>query len=54
MDPTSHISQVTLFYCLMHAIPLTDDERDHLKKCAYCQSVIDQWDTYNPDLTHAA
>jgi hypothetical protein len=54
MDPTSHIPSVTLFHYLIHAMPLTDDERDHLQKCAYCQSLLDEWDKYNPGLTHAA
>jgi hypothetical protein len=55
MDPTSHVSSVTLFHYLIHAMPLTDDERDHLAKCAYCQGILDEFDTYiDPGMIHAA
>jgi hypothetical protein len=46
MDPTSHIPSVTLFHYLIHAMPLTEDEQQHLKTCSYCQSVLDEFDTY--------
>ena len=55
MDPTSHISSVTLFHYLIHAMPLSDEERDHLNKCSYCQNVLDEFDTYiDPGKIHAA
>ena len=55
MDPTSHVSQVKLFHYLIHAVPLTCDERDHLEKCDYCQSMLEQFDTYiDPAMIHAA
>jgi hypothetical protein len=55
MDPTSHVSEVTLFHYLIHAMPLTDSERDHLEKCSYCQSVLAEWDTYiDPGMIRAA
>ena len=31
-------------------MPLTDEEHAHLKECAECQSVLEQFDTY---ITHA-
>ena len=46
MDPTSHIPSVTLFHYLIHAMPLTEDEQQHLNTCSYCQSVLDEFDTY--------
>ena len=46
MDPTSHIPAVTLFYYLDGTFALSDDDRDHLARCAYCQSVLDQYKTY--------
>jgi hypothetical protein len=55
VDATSHISTVTLFHYLIHAVALTDDERDHLEKCTYCQSVLAEWDTYiDPAVMRAA
>lgn len=55
MDPTSHISSVTLFHYLIHAMPLSDEERQHLQTCLYCQSVLDEFDTYiDPTMIHAA
>jgi hypothetical protein len=55
MDSTSHVSPVTLFHYLIHAMPLTDEERDHLSQCSICQSVLDEWDTYiDPGMIHAA
>jgi hypothetical protein len=55
MDPTSHISVVKLFHYLIHAMPLTDAERDHLAKCSHCQSVLEEWDRYvDSDMIHAA
>ena len=55
MDPTSHIASVTLFHYLIHAMPLSDDEQYHLKHCAYCQSVLEEFDTYiDPGMIHAA
>jgi hypothetical protein len=46
MDPTSHISSVTLFYYLNGSTSLTEGERDHLDHCAYCQSVVGEYKTY--------
>ena len=55
MDRTSHISSVTLFHYLIHAMPLSDDERNHLAECYECQSVLEEWDTYvDPGMIHAA
>ena len=55
MDPTSHVIPVKLFHYLIHAMPLSDDERDHLSKCSYCQSILEQFDTYiDPGMIHAA
>ena len=55
MDHTSHIPAVTLFHYLIHAMPLSDDERDHLAKCSCCQSILEEWDTYvDPAMIHAA
>jgi hypothetical protein len=55
MDPTSHVPAVKLFHYLIHAMPLTRDEREHLWKCKYCQSVLEQFDTYiDPAMIHAA
>lgn len=55
MDPTSHIPSVTLFHYLIHAMPLGDGEQRHLKDCAYCQSVLEEFDTYiDPGMIHAA
>ena len=55
MDPTSHISIATLFHYLIHAMPLSEDELRHLKVCAYCQSMLDEFDTYiDPGMIHAA
>jgi hypothetical protein len=55
MDPTSHIPPVTLFHYLIHAMPLTDDEQQHLKTCPHCKSVLDEFDTYvDPRMIHAA
>ena len=54
MDPTSHIPPVTLFHYLIHAMPLTDDEQQHLKTCPHCKSVLDEFDTYiDPGIIHA-
>ena len=55
MDPTSHIPTATLFHYLIHAMPLSDRELDHLESCAYCQSVLEEWDKYiDPGMIHAA
>jgi hypothetical protein len=55
MDPTSHISEVTLFYYLINVMPLTNDELDHLRKCSQCQSLLLEWETYiDPRMIHAA
>ena len=55
MDPTSHIAPVKLFHYLIHAMPLSESERDHLQKCSYCQSLLEEWDTYvDPGMIHAA
>jgi hypothetical protein len=55
MDPTSHIAVVTLFHYLIHAMPLTDEERVHLANCSHCQSVLEEWETYiDPGMIHAA
>jgi len=55
MDPTSHVPDVKLFHFLIHAMPLTRDELDHLGKCLYCQSVLEQFETYiDPAMIHAA
>jgi hypothetical protein len=55
MDPSSHIPQVTLFHYLIHAMPLSDDERAHLENCSYCQSILDEWETYiDPSMIQAA
>jgi hypothetical protein len=55
MDATSHIPVVTLFHYLIHAMPLSDDERFHLANCSYCQGVVEEWDTYiDPGMIHAA
>jgi len=55
MDPTSHIPPVTLFHYLINAMPLSESERDHLKNCPYCQSILEEWDKYiNPEMIHAA
>jgi hypothetical protein len=55
MDATSHVPDVKLFHYLIHAMPLTRDERDHLGKCSFCQSVIEQFETYiDPEMIHAA
>jgi len=55
MDPTSHISSVTLFHYLIHAMPLSNEERAHLAECRYCQSILEEWDTYvDPGMIHAA
>jgi hypothetical protein len=55
MDPTSHISEVKLFHYLIYAMPLTNDELDHLQRCSHCQSVLQEWDTYiDPGMIHAA
>ncbi len=55
MDSTLHIPVVTLFHYLIHAMPLTKDEQDHLTNCSHCQSVLDDFDTYiDPGMIHAA
>jgi hypothetical protein len=55
VDATSHIAPVTLFHYLIHAMPISDDERDHLGRCSHCQSLLDEWDTYiDPAMIHAA
>jgi hypothetical protein len=55
MDPTTHISSVTLFHYLIEAIPLTDDEAVHLQHCAYCQAVLEEYRTYiDPAMIRAA
>ena len=55
MDPTSHVPDVKLFHYLIHAMPLSRDERDHLGKCRYCQSVLEQFETYiDRAMIHAA
>jgi hypothetical protein len=55
MDPTSHVSTVTLFHYLIDAMTLTDDEHDHLEHCAHCQSVLDEYRKYiNPSMIRAA
>jgi len=55
MDPTSHIPQVTLFHYLIHAMSLSESEKDHLAKCSYCQAILEEWDTYvDPGMIHAA
>jgi len=55
MDPTSHIAPVKLFHYLIHAMPLGESELDHLQKCPYCQSLLEEWDTYvDPGMIHAA
>jgi len=46
MDPTSHISPVKLFYWLMDAMTLTEDERFHLVHCAVCQSLVEEYKGY--------
>jgi len=46
---------VKLFHYLIHAMPLSDAEQDHLVNCPYCQSVLEQWETYvDPGMIHAA
>ena len=55
MDPTSHVPDVKLFHFLIHAMPLSRDEREHLSECSYCQSVVEQFETYiPPEMIHAA
>jgi hypothetical protein len=55
MDHKTHIPVVTLFHYLIRAMPLSDDERDHLAKCSRCQSILEEWDTYvDPAMIHAA
>jgi hypothetical protein len=55
MDPTSHVPPVKLFHYLIHAMPLTEEELNHLAHCAQCQSVLEEWDTYiDPQMIHAA
>ena len=55
MDATHHVPAVTLFHYLIHAMPLTADEQRHLEICDYCQSVLEQFDTYiDPAMIHAA
>jgi hypothetical protein len=55
MDPTSHIPPVKLYHYLIHAMPMSAEERKHLEKCVYCQSVLEQFDTYiDPAMIHAA
>jgi hypothetical protein len=46
MDPTSHIPPVKLFHYLINAMPLNDEERVHLMKCSYCQSLLEEWEPY--------
>jgi hypothetical protein len=46
MDPTSHISSVTLFHYLIRAMPLSPEEKRHLDDCAKCQSVVEEYNTY--------
>jgi len=46
MDPTSHISVVKLFYYLIGAMALTDDEHLHLANCSHCQSVVEEYKKY--------
>jgi hypothetical protein len=37
-----------MFHYLIHAMPLTDYERDHLEKCSYCQAILEEWERYIP------
>ena len=46
MDPTSHIPPVKLFHYLIHAMPLSEGERDHLEQCSHCHAVLEEWETY--------
>jgi len=46
MDPTSHIPPVKLFHYLIHAMSLSEDERDHLEKCSQCQVVLEELERY--------
>jgi hypothetical protein len=46
MDSTSHISSVKLFYWLMSAMTLTEDERFHLANCSHCQSLVEEYKKY--------
>jgi len=53
MDPTSHIPPVKLFHYLIHAMPLSEGERNHLEKCSHCQAVLEEWERYiDPALIH--
>jgi hypothetical protein len=55
MDPTSHISSVTLFHYLIHAMPLSPEEKGHLDVCSQCQSVLEEYNTYiDPSMIRAA
>jgi hypothetical protein len=55
MDHTTHIAAVTLFHYLIHAMPLNDEEREHLAHCSHCQARLEEWDTYvDPAMIHAA
>jgi hypothetical protein len=55
MDPTSHIPLVKLFHHLIHAMPLTEGEQQHLKICSHCRSILDEFDTYiDHSMIHAA
>jgi len=46
MDPTSHIPPVKLFHYLIHAMPLSEGERDHLEQCSHGHAVLEEWETY--------
>jgi len=46
MDSTSHIPPVKLFHYLIHAMLLSESERDHLEKCSHCQLLLEEWETY--------
>jgi len=46
MDSTSHIPPVKLFHYLIHAMLLSESERDHLEKCSHCQLLLEEWERY--------
>jgi hypothetical protein len=46
MDPASHISPVVLFYYLVNAVPLSDDDQAHLERCSQCQDLLEEFRPY--------
>jgi hypothetical protein len=46
MDETLHISEPKLWHYLINAMPLTEDELDHLAKCELCQNLLEEFRPY--------